>query len=40
MGLVAGCTLLQHWMGPVLHCEGGGVGVAVTVVVVVGELDL
>ena len=30
-------TLLQHWIGPVLHCETGVlVGVAVTVMVTVG----
>jgi hypothetical protein len=33
----AGRTLLQHWIGPVLHCEIGVlVGCAVTVVVTVG----
>jgi hypothetical protein len=32
----AECTLLQHWIGPVLHCEIGVlVGCAVTVIVTV-----
>jgi len=30
--LFAGCTELQHWIGPVLHCAGAFVGVGLAVV--------